>query len=148
MPSPCHLPSFGIESPVEPCPDTIKTPAPKIPPYRSPRWKILRQQTPLAAGSQKIEDGVGDLTKISRPRPAAALGCRHVRLNQSPLFVRKITRISRRHYHALLVIWLFEGDHDSENDHRWNFSHILSKRGYPRHRQGSGRNDNRARRHG
>jgi hypothetical protein len=41
----------------------------------------VREQAPLAAAFEEVEDGLEDLTKIMDPGPSISFGGRHVRLD-------------------------------------------------------------------
>ena len=59
------------------------------------RRQVLRQGLPLAAGRQHVANGVQNLADIHVPRPAAVLGWWYHRLNQRPLGVGEVTRITK-----------------------------------------------------
>ena len=62
---------------------------------RAFRDKVLGQRVPLAAGREHVKDRVQHFAHINAALAAAALGRRNERLNQRPLRIRQITRITQ-----------------------------------------------------
>src|SRR5215472_12514348 len=59
-------------------------------------WRqILRQRLPLAPRREHVEDRVQNLANIHLAPPAAALGRRDRRLDQRPLGIGQITRVTQ-----------------------------------------------------
>jgi hypothetical protein len=50
----------------------------------------VREQAPLAAASQDIEDRVEDLAETVDPRSSMPYRCRHVRFDVGPFGIRKV----------------------------------------------------------
>src|SRR5260221_13761021 len=71
------LPSYLlVHLALETSPDTIVLPGPKVVVDRVPRWKLSRKQTPLAACSEQIEDGIQDNAKVGFARSRTMPCCR------------------------------------------------------------------------
>jgi hypothetical protein len=59
--------------------------------------EVVREQAPLAAAFENVEDGVKDLTKIVDSRPSESFGGWHVRLYVVPFGVREICWVRFSH---------------------------------------------------
>src|SRR5260370_39677719 len=74
-------------------PRTGVSPGLKVMADRATRWKFVWQQSPLAACSQKVKDGVEDGTKVGGPSsPARSRGRQNWR-NKSPRCVVHVGRV-------------------------------------------------------
>src|SRR5215813_13097669 len=62
---PCTLAHLLPQGRVEPLPGAIKTPFSEIVIPRRPGWKLTRQEAPLAATAQHVEEGIEDPTEIA-----------------------------------------------------------------------------------
>ena len=80
-------PKAFAERSIDPLPSAVDTPFPEVPVNGGPSREVVRQQAPLAAASQDVEDGVQDLTKVVSPRPSQPFGCGHVGLDVGPFGV-------------------------------------------------------------
>ncbi len=76
----------------------VTPPIVEVSPYRAFGWKIDRQITPLAAGSEDVEDSADDISKVSLTR-SFAVGNWMKRLDQSPLGIGDVARVMV-HVHA------------------------------------------------
>jgi hypothetical protein len=83
-----------IERVMEALQRAIPVPQHKVAMSRALGRKVLRQRLPLATGRKHVEDGVQNLADIYLAPAAAALGWRNYRLDQRPLVVRQIARIT------------------------------------------------------
>jgi len=57
----------------------------------------MRQQAPLAAALQEVEDGVQDLAKAVGPGPSVSLGGGQVGFDVFPFGVGKVRRVRLSH---------------------------------------------------
>jgi hypothetical protein len=80
-------PQAFTDSPVDLFPGSVDAPFPEVPLNGGPSRKVVRQQAPLAAAFQEVEDGVQDLTKAVGPRPSTSFGGGQVGLYVVPFGV-------------------------------------------------------------
>ena len=78
---------------VEILPGAVQAPPAEVVIRRLPGRELVRQQSPGAAAAYDVEDGVQDLAERVETWPANTLGWRQVRLEASPLLIRKIGQV-------------------------------------------------------
>src|SRR5215210_555477 len=88
------LPELASHRPVRPLPGAVYPPCPEIVEHRLPRREVPRQHPPLTAALEDVEDGVQDFTRAVKPRSPALFRGRKMRLQQVPLVVGKVARVS------------------------------------------------------
>jgi hypothetical protein len=71
-------------SPVDPLPGAIDAPSSEVVVDGWPSGEIVREQAPLAATLQEVEDGVQDLAKAVGSGPPMSLGGWQVRFDIAP----------------------------------------------------------------
>src|SRR3989442_15067980 len=79
---------------VFPCP--IVAPRTEVGPDRRPRWKVMRQGTPLTPGAVPIKDRIEYVAHIGAARTPAGLGGRDQRLQDGPFLLGQIAGIALR----------------------------------------------------
>src|SRR5918993_365705 len=72
-----HPKTFS-ESSVDPLPGTIDAPFPEVPVNGGPPGEVMRQQAPLAAALEEVEDGVQNLAKTVGSGASVCFGDGHV----------------------------------------------------------------------
>ena len=75
----------------------VHAPLPEVMVDGRPSGEVVREQAPLAAAPQEVEDGVEDLARAMDPRSPMSLGSGQVRLDVIPLGIGKVRWVRSSH---------------------------------------------------
>src|SRR5271165_5439191 len=89
------FPALLIEFEMDVVQRSVILPALEIAVQRASRRQVLGDVSPLASGAQDIHDAVEDLPHVDLASPAATLGGWDHPLDQGPLVVGQITRVTQ-----------------------------------------------------
>ena len=81
---------------VDALPSPVIVPSAKVTVDQLPRWEVVGQHAPLAAGTIYVEDGVNDLAPRMLGRRRSRLWRRDQRFQNFPLFVGEVGRVGFR----------------------------------------------------